>query len=125
MIFDYVRRLFERPLTLNRVHDTLTIKEGSETLRLTVDGDAQRMVAGLLNVREKSMQLQQDGGDEQLEEIARYFAETIFGKAQAEKLFKFYRENAGCVFAICSQYFSERLNKKVTRAQKRAYANKR
>lgn len=124
MIFDYVRRLFERPLTLNRVHDTLTIKEGSETLHLTVDGDAQRMVAGLLNVREKSMQIQ-DGSEEKLEEVARYFAETIFGKAQADKLFEFYRENAGCVFAICSQYFSERLNKKVTRAQKRAYANKR
>lgn len=124
MIFDYVRRIFERPLTLNRVHDTLTIKEGSETLRLTVDGDAQRMVAGLLNVREKSMQIQ-DGGEEKLEEVARYFAETIFGKEQAEKLFEFYRGNAGCVFAICSQYFSERLNKKVTRAQKKAYANKR
>lgn len=124
MIFDYVRRLFERPLTLNRVHDTLTIKEGSETLHLTVDGDAQRMVAGLLNVREKSMQIQ-DGSEEKLEEVARYFAETIFGKAQADKLFEFYRENAGCVFAICSQYFSERLNKKVTRAQKRAYAHKR
>lgn len=124
MFFDIFRRVFRRPMTLNRVHDILPIREGGETLTLTVDGDAQRMVAGLLNVRERSMQIQ-DGGEEKLEEVARYFAETIFGKEQAEKLFEFYRGNAGCVFAICSQYFTTRLNKKVTRAQKKAYAHKR
>ena len=112
-------------ISLNRIHDTLKITEGGETLILRVDGDAQRMVAGLLNVRERSMKLTQDGGDESLDELARYFAETIFGKEQADKLFEFYRGNAGCVFAICSQYFSERLNKLITKAQKKAYAHTR
>ena len=45
-------KLFKRhgyELTLNRVHDTIVIREGDETLTLTVNGDAMRMVAGLNN----------------------------------------------------------------------------
>ncbi|MBR0463454.1 MAG: hypothetical protein IJJ23_03620 [Clostridia bacterium] len=112
-------------ISLNRIHDTLRISEGTDTLILKVDGDAQRMVAGLINVRERSAALAKDGGEAALEELARYFAVTIFGEEQADKLFDFYRGNAGCVFAICSQYFSERLNKLVTKAQKKAYARTR
>ena len=42
-------KLFRRgyEMTLNRVHDTVTIREGDEKITLTVNGDAMRMVAGL------------------------------------------------------------------------------
>ena len=34
-------------ITLNRVHDTVLINEGADKLKLDVDGDPMRMVAGL------------------------------------------------------------------------------
>ena len=43
-------------MTLNRVHDAVTIKEGDETLKLTVNGDSMRMVAGLNKAQKKMLE---------------------------------------------------------------------
>ena len=40
-------------VTLNRVHDNITIRESGETLKLSVNGDAMRMVAGLNRAQQK------------------------------------------------------------------------
>ena len=106
-------------MTLNRVHDKITIKEGDERLTLTVNGDAMRMVAGLNKAQKKMLELTEDTEDEQVRETAEYFASVIFGREQAEKLLAFYADDPGCVITVCGQYFKERLAGKIAKVQKK------
>jgi hypothetical protein len=39
-------------MTLNRVHDTVVIREGDEKLKLFVDADPMRMTAGLIQAQQ-------------------------------------------------------------------------
>ena len=50
-------------ITLNRVHDTVRVREGKEVLTLHVDGDAMRMVAGLNAAQKRLQELQETTGD--------------------------------------------------------------
>ena len=106
-------------VTLNMVHDNITIREGDETLKLCVNGDAMRMVAGLNKAQAKMKGVTEETPDEDVKEVAEYFAAVIFGKEQAAKLMAFYAEDPGCVITVCGRYFSERLAGKITEAQKR------
>jgi rubrerythrin len=106
-------------MTLNRVYDTITIKEGSEKLKLTVNGDSQRMVAGLNKAQKKMTELSDDADDETVKEVAEYFAAVIFGKEQATELMKFYADDPVCVINVCGQYFKERLAGKIAAVQKK------
>ena len=117
-------KLFNRgyKLTLNRVYDTVSIKEGDETLTLTVNGDAMRIVAGLNKAQAKMKDLSDDSPDETVKDAAEYFAAVIFGQEQAAKLMKFYADDPGCVIALCGRYFKERLANKITKVQKKAKA---
>lgn len=107
-------------ITLNRVHDTVSIREGDEHLTLTVNADAQRMVAGLTRAQQKMKEIA-DGEptDEQAQEVAEYFSTVIFGKEQAEKLMNFYAKDPGSVISVCGQYFKNRLAEKITEVQKK------
>lgn len=106
-------------MTLNRVHDAVTIKEGDETLKLTVNGDAMRMVAGLNKAQKKMLELDDNATDEQVKECAEYFAAVIFGKEQAAQLMAFYADDPGCVISVCGQYFKNRLAGKIAAVQKK------
>ena len=114
-------KLFRRgsEMTLNRVHDTITVREADEKITLTVNGDAMRMVAGLNKAQAKMKGITDETSDEEVKEVAEYFAAVIFGKEQAAKLMAFYADDPGCVITVCGRYFSERLADKITEAQKR------
>lgn len=106
-------------MTLNRVHDTVLIHEGEESLKLTVNGDSMRMVAGLNKAQQKMQGIKDDSQDEEVKEVAEYFAAVIFGKEQAEKLMHFYADDPSCVIAVCGQYFKDRLAHKIAKIQKK------
>ena len=106
-------------MTLNRVHDSITIKEGGERLTLTVNGDAMRMVAGLNKAQQKMLSLNEESTDEQVKETAEFFAAVIFGQEQAKKLMDFYADDPGCVINVCGQYFRERLAQRIAKVQKK------
>lgn len=114
-------KLFRRgyEMTLNRVHDTVAVREGDEKITLTVNGDAMRMVAGLTKAQAKMKELTDDSPDEVVKECAEYFAAVIFGKEQAAQLMAFYADDPGCVITVCGQYFKERLAGKISAMQKR------
>lgn len=107
-------------ISLNRVHDTVRIREGGEALELRVDADPMRMVAGLNTAQKMLRELDADAADEKARDAARYFAGVIFGEEQAEKLWEFYRGDGACVVSVCGQYFTRRLHRLIERAQKRA-----
>ena len=106
-------------MTLNRVHDTVVVTEGGEKLTLTVNGDSMRMVGGLNKAQAKMKELSEESTDEEVKEVAKYFASVIFGVEQAEKLMHFYADDPGCVISVCGQYFRDRLAGKITKVQKK------
>lgn len=106
-------------ITLNRVHDTVTVREGDESIKLTVNGDSMRMVAGLNKAQKKMLELDDNATDEQVKECAEYFAAVIFGKEQAAQLMAFYADDPGCVISVCGQYFKNRLAGKIAAVQKK------
>ena len=110
----------KKELTLNRVYDTITIKEGGERLVLHVNGDPNRIVIGLNEAQKRLKSIDENTTDEEKAEIARFFASVIFGDEQTQKLFDFYYNDAMCVISIASKYFSQRLAKKISEAQKKA-----
>lgn len=116
-----MKKLFRRgyEVTLNRVHDTVTIREADDKITLSVNGDAMRMVAGLNKAQQQMQELTNDTPDERVQEVAKYFASVIFGAEQAAKLMQFYAEDPGCVISVCGQYFKERLAGKISDVQKR------
>ena len=106
-------------LTLNRVHDTVVVKEGGERLPLVVNGDAMRMVAGLNIAQKKMLELKDETPDDEVKEVAEYFAAVIFGPEQAKKLMAFYADDPACVINVCATYFRERLAGKIADVQKK------
>lgn len=106
-------------MSLNRVHDTVEIREGGETLTLRVSADPMRLVAGLTQAQKLLQAIDADSTEEQRNRAAGHFAEAIFGAEQAGQLFDFYRGDASCVINICGKYFAERLRKLIEKAQKR------
>lgn len=109
-----------RTLTLGRVYDIVPIKEGNHTLKLTVCDDPMRMVAGLNQAQLRLKTINNETPDEEAKDVALFFAGVIFGQEQAEKLLELYRGDAASVIQICGLYFSKRLAKLITRAQKKA-----
>lgn len=108
-------------LTLNRVHDTITIKEQGDEIRLVVNADPMRIVAGLNNAQKKLTALAEnkDATADETMDAAKFFASVIFGAEQAEKLVAFYGDDAGCVITACGQYFRQRLAGIIAKAQKK------
>ena len=106
-------------LSLGMVYDTVTIREGSDKLVLHVNGDPNRMVAGLEQARKQLLTINEETSDEERREIALFFAGVIFGEDQAKKLLDFYHEDGSCVVGITGKYFSSRLSKIITKAQKK------
>ena len=106
-------------LTLNRVYDTVTIKEGGEKLTLRVNSDPSRIVVGLSQAQKRLVTIDENTSEEDREQIALFFAGVIFGEEQARKLLDFYYGESSCVVAVCGQYFAKRLSKLITKAQKK------
>lgn len=114
-------KLFRRgyDLSLNRVHDNIRINEGGDVLRLHVDGDPMRMVAGLNEAQKILKTINTETTDDDKKEAATYFAEVIFGSEQAKQLMEFYRNDPLCVINVCGTYFRDRLGKLIEKAQKK------
>ena len=111
---------FGREITMNRVHDTVRVREGQEALTLRVDGDAMRMVAGLNAAQKRLQGITSYASKTEINEAALFFAGVMFGEEQAQKLLDFYHGDAGCVINVCGRYFSSRLAKLIERAQKKS-----
>ena len=109
-------------MSLNRVRDCVKLVEGKETLTLYVDADAMRIVPLIADARERILMAIQDTGEEREakeKEAALYFASVLFGDDQALKLNEFYHGDISCIANVCSKYFTERLCRLITKAQKK------
>ena len=121
-MFENVKRRFRRELSLNRVRDTITIREGAETLTLRVDSDANSIISRLQKAQEELSAINGNTTDAERVQAAYGLSEAMFGTKQTEDLFAFYNQDASCVVTICGMYFGDPkhgLAKKITQAQKK------
>lgn len=106
-------------LTLHRVHDSVKVVEGSESLVLKVDADPKRIVLQIRNAQDSMQQAILKEDIDAQKAAGMQFADAMFGKEQAGKLLEFYGGNVTCVMNICLQYFQGRLAKLIEKAQKK------
>lgn len=107
-------------MSLNRVHDSIRVKEGNDTLDLTVDADPMRMVAALNKAQKVLKSVNDESKEEDIRSAALLFASAIFGDVQAHQIMEFYHDDAGCVINLCGRYFADRLSDIITKVQKRS-----
>ena len=118
-------KLFRRnELSLNRIRDSVVVREGNETLKLYVDCDATTIVQKLLNAKREIDRVSKnaEATDNERTEAAITLASSMFGDEQTKELLNFYHGDAGCVVTICGMYFGNNkhgLSKKITKAQKK------
>jgi hypothetical protein len=106
-------------MSLNRVHDTLRVREGTEDIVLYVNQDPRRLVAGLNGAQARLKSIDENTTEEEKLKIAKMFSSVLFGDEQTEKLSEFYHNDPGCIISVCGKYFSDRLAKLITKAQKK------
>ena len=114
--------MFKREISLNRVRDSITIREGDEKITLYVDSDANTLIHGIMAANKELEALKDDDSEDRKRSAAMAMARAMFGVEQADKLLEFYRGNYGCVITICGMYFGDAkygLGKKITKAQKK------
>lgn len=116
---DWIRRIFRRNrITLNRVRDTVYFVESGEEIEMRVDEDP--IAIGRKIKRSMDMIEGAKKDDSMAEAAARQFIAAVFGDEQTDRLVAFYHGNFLPAFEITSKYMSERLLKKIVKAQKNA-----
>lgn len=114
--------MFRRELTLHRVRDHITVREGNDTIQLTVDSDPNMLIHGVRMAQKTLKRLQTEDNQQLKEYAAKQLSEAIFGEEQAKQLLEFYYGNHECVITICGMYFGDPksgLGKKIVKAQKK------
>lgn len=110
---------FRKEINPYSVSDRVRFRNIDQTIDLEVKAQASSIVLGIKRAQDKLSKMNDNSSDEDRLESAMAFAEVIFGKEQAEKLLAFYKNDSLAVINACGMYFSQRLAKLITRAQKR------
>lgn len=100
------------------VSDKVRFRNVDKVLDLTVRADAGQLVADLKKAQDKLSTVNEESQECEKVNVARYFAKSIFGEEQADRLVDFYNEPL-TVISVCGEYFKTRLSKLITKAQKR------
>lgn len=111
--------LFKKEINPYPVMDKVTFRNLDKTLTLTVRSDGSSIVVGLKKANERLNGLTDETPEDERLDAARYFARTIFGQDQGDRLVDFYNGDALAIITACGVYFRERLAKKITKAQKK------
>lgn len=110
--------MFKKEINPYSVSDKVTFRNVDKTLTLYVRGDAASFVVGLKKAQDKLKEITDESDECERVNAARFFARTLFGEEQGDKLVDFYNEPI-TIISVCGMYFEKRLAKKITKAQKR------
>ena len=113
--------MFKYAISLGRVHDRIIVREQNESLTLRVDADPHDLVK-IMKRTEYDLRSLRKSEDikKEAETISKKMCLTIFGEDQTQKLFDLYNGDGLCVLNVCSKYFTDRLGRLITKAQRRA-----
>ena len=110
--------LFRKEISPYTVEDKATFRNVDKTLTLYVRGDAGSFVVGLKKAQDKLKEITDESDECEKVNCARFFAQTLFGEEQGDKLVDFYGDPLA-VITVCGIYFKDHLAKKITKAQKK------
>ena len=110
--------MFRKEINPYSVSDKVTFRNVDKTLTLYVRSDAASLVVGLKKSQEQLKQLTDHSDECHRVNAARFFAQSIFGEEQGDKLVDFYDEPLA-VITVLGLYFEKQLSKKIAKAQKK------
>lgn len=110
--------MFKKEINPYSVSDKVTFRNVDKTITLYVRSSAASLVVGLKQAQDKLKELTDESDECQRINAARFFAQSIFGEEQANRLVDFYCEPLAVVAAV-GMYFDKRLKHKITKAQKK------
>lgn len=109
---------FKNEINPYSVSDKVTFRNVDKTLTLYVRSNATTMVVNLKQAQDKLKELNDDADECERMNAARFFARSVFGDEQGDKLVDFYNEPIA-IISVVGMYFDKRLKKKITKAQKK------
>lgn len=119
VLWQKLKDLFYPTVSLGLVRDRVAAAEGADKLYLIVSERA-NTIMHKLGIAQKGLESLNNGTEEKdRERIALQFASAILGEKQAQELLSFYQNDPNCVIDWCGKYFSAKLSKKITKAQKK------
>ena len=101
------------------IRDKLRIQDGDAHIDIDICAAPGDIIPGVARAQAMLKGLNADMTRDEIKERALALASAIFGEDQAQKLLDFYGGDATCVMELSIEYFSKRLKKKLTKAQKR------
>lgn len=110
--------MFKHEINPYSVADKVTFRNVDKTLTLYVRSNATTMVVNLKQAQDKLKELNDDADECERMNAARFFARSVFGEEQGDKLVDFYNEPLA-IISVIGMYFDKRLKKKITKAQKK------
>ena len=111
-------KLFNNEINPYSVSDKAVFRNVDKTLTLYVRSDDAGLVVRLKQAQDKLKEITDESDECERVNVARFFARSIFGDEQGDKLVDFYNEPLAIISA-CGIYFEKRLAKKITKAQKK------
>ncbi len=110
--------MFKKEINPYSISDKVTFRNVDKTLTLYVRSNATAMVVNLKQAQDKLKELNDDADECERMNAARFFARSVFGEEQGDKLVDFYNEPL-TIISVVGIYFDERLKKLITKAQKK------
>lgn len=110
--------MFKKEINPYSVADKVTFRNVDKTIELYVRADAGTLIMGLKEAQEKLKGLTDQSEECERVNAARFFAKSVFGEEQADKLVDFYNDPLAIITAV-GMYFDQRLKKLIARVQKK------
>ena len=114
----WLKSLFSHEINPYQVTDKVTFRNVDKTITLYVRSSAASLVVGLKQSQDKLKELEENASECERMNAARFFARSIFGEEQGDRLVDFYNEPL-TIISVLGMYFEKQLSKKITKAQKK------
>ena len=99
------------------VSDKVTFRNVDRVLQLTVKADGGQIVRKLKQAQERLAAENEHSTEEERLETARFFAASMFGDDQAQKIVDLFDGDPLAIVSVCGDYFGARLSKIITKVQ--------
>ena len=110
--------MFKKEINPYQVSDMAVFRNVDKTMTLYVRSSAAALVVGLKKAQNRLKEMNDDSSPDDRMQAARFFAESIFGSEQSDRLCEFYGEPI-TIISVCGMFFDQSLKKKITKAQKK------
>lgn len=110
--------MFKKEINPYSVSDKAVFRNVDKTITLFVRTNATSLVVRLKQAQEKLKEITDESDECERMNAARFFARSVFGEEDGDRLVDFYNEPMTIISAV-GIYFDKQLKQKITKAQKK------